>query len=315
MWTDAPGVSDPTVESTTRVDCAIIIVTYNSAEHIGPLLASLPAGTEGLSFRCLVVDNGSVDATVEIASRIPGVICIETGGNLGYSGGVNVGRAKAGSYDSLLILNPDARLEPCCVTRLWAALKDPEVGIAFPRMVDESGELFYSLRREPSVSRALGDALFGTRFPGRPAWLSEYVRDPASYSSRGSCDWAGGAALLISAACDEAIGAWDQDRFFLYAEETDVAARARDAGFRIDYIPEACVRHWGGGSGQSESLVSLAAVNRVRYYEKRHGAPWRILFRSAVIFHELLRVRERVHRKALAALLRRSSWAQLPGGR
>jgi N-acetylglucosaminyl-diphospho-decaprenol L-rhamnosyltransferase len=302
-------------DARTRVDCAVVVVTYNSADDIGGLLASLPAATEGLNVRCIVVDNGSVDTTVEVASGVAGVVCIETGRNLGYAGGVNVGRAYARPYASLLILNPDVRLEPGCVTRLWAALKDPRVGITVPRMADGSGKLFYSLRREPSVSRAVGDALFGNRFPGRPSWFSEVVRNHTSYSSRASFDWAGGAALLISASCDEAVDAWDEDRFFLYSEETDVAARARDAGFRIDYIPEARVRHLGGRSGQSDSLVALAAVNRIRYYEKRHGQPWRVLFRFAVVLHELLRVKERAHRGALAAVLRRSTWARLPGGR
>jgi len=315
MLTEAARPGQKTANADTVVDCAVVIVTYNSAEHIGALLASLPAATEGLSVRCLVVDNGSVDATVAIASGIAGVICIETGSNLGYAGGVNVGRARAGSYDSLLILNPDVRLEPGCVTRLWTALADPDVGIAAPRMVDESGELFYSLRREPSVSRAVGDALFGTWFLSRPAWLSEFVRDPASYSKRGTFDWAAGFAMLISGACDKAVGDWDADRFFLYSEETDVAARARDAGFRIDFIPDASAYHRGGASGRSESLDVLAAVNRIRYYEKRHGLPWRVLFRFAVILHELLRCRERAHRRALVAALRRSTWAGLPGGR
>jgi N-acetylglucosaminyl-diphospho-decaprenol L-rhamnosyltransferase len=315
MMTEACTPCDATADTLTPVDCAVVIVTYNSAENIGGLLTSLPAATEGLSIRCLVVDNGSVDATVKIASGVEGVVCIETGRNLGYAGGINVGRAHAGPYASLLILNPDLRLEPGCVTRLCAALEDREVGIAVPRMADESGELFCSLRREPSVSRAVGDALFGSRFPGRPPWLSEFVRGHDNYTLRGSFDWAGGAALLISAQCDEAVGAWDEGRFFLYSEETDVAARARDAGFRIEYIPEARVRHWGGGSGGSDSLVALAAVNRIRYYEKRHGQPWRVLFRSAVVLHELLRVKERAHRMALGAVLRRSTWAGLPGGR
>jgi N-acetylglucosaminyl-diphospho-decaprenol L-rhamnosyltransferase len=163
---------------------------------------------------------------------LAGVVCIVTGRNLGYAGGINAGRAQAGSYASLLILNPDVRLEPGCVTRLWAALEDRDVGIAVPRMVDESGKLFHSLRREPSVSRAVGDALFGTWFPGRPAWLSEIVRDPASYSTRGSFDWAGGAVLLISAACDEAIGAWDEGRCRAgcLSRKKSRRSRARKAG-------------------------------------------------------------------------------------
>ena len=48
-----------------RVDCAVIIVTYNSARDIAGLLDSLPAAAAGLTLRVIVVDNGSADDTVE----------------------------------------------------------------------------------------------------------------------------------------------------------------------------------------------------------------------------------------------------------
>ena len=83
-------------DGSEHVDCAVIIVSYNSARHIGRLLDSLPAATSGLRTRCLVVDNGSQDETMSVVRSRDGVVAIETGRNLGYAGAINVGRAQAG---------------------------------------------------------------------------------------------------------------------------------------------------------------------------------------------------------------------------
>ena len=60
-----------------RVDCAVIIVTYNSARDIAGLLDSLPAATAGLTLQVIVVDNGSADDTVERVRDHPEVVCVQ----------------------------------------------------------------------------------------------------------------------------------------------------------------------------------------------------------------------------------------------
>lgn len=299
--------------SSGHVDCGIIIVTYNSGRHIGRLLDSLPGAAGGLSIRCLVVDNASSDDTVAAVGARGDARAVQAGGNLGYAGAINLGRARIGSCSSLLVLNPDLVLEPGAVTELYRALAEPGTGMAVPRLLSDDGSLYLSTRREPSVSRALGEALFGARWPGRPGWLSETVRDPGCYASQRNVAWAGGAALLISAACQEAVGDWDDKRFFLYSEETDFAARARRRGYRIRYVPAAKARHEDGGSGRSPALAALMAVNRVRYYEKYHRRPATSAFRAAVALHCLLRCARPDQQTALRAVTRRSRWNELPG--
>jgi GT2 family glycosyltransferase len=202
-------------------------------------------------------------------------------------------------------------LEPGAIAELAATLRDPAVGVAVPMILDWAGKLVPTLRREPSLSRAIGDAVLGHHLPGRPGWLSEMVRDERAYRYRHSVDWAGGAAAIISSACDAAVGPWDE-RFFLYSEEVDHAARVRAAGFRVEYVPTARVRHRAGGSGSSAALTALLAVNRIRYVSKRGQGGG--MFRAAVVLHELLRASDPAHRFALRTVLRRSSWSALPGG-
>lgn len=291
-----------------HADCAIVIVTYNSVDCIGELLRSLSQAASGLRLRIIVVDNGSTDETVRVVRNTRGVTLIDAKANLGYAGGINVGRSFAGSYSALLVLNPDVVLQEGSVTSMYAALSDPAVGIVVPALIDSRGRRLLSLRREPTLSRAIGDGLFGSRVRWRPGWLSETVRQKNSYRIPHAVDWATGAVLLISAACDRAVGDWDE-RFFLYSEETDYAHRARAAGFRIQYLPSAHAWHREGASGSSARLAALMAVNRVRYAEKHGHSP--SAYRLAVALHEFLRVGDSDHRTSLRLILNKSAWPAL----
>jgi GT2 family glycosyltransferase len=194
---------------------------------------------------------------------------------------------------------------------MFTALDDPAVGMVVPMLLDFEGHRVPSLRREPTLASEVGDALFGDHFKRRPGWMSDVVRDKREYGYRHAVDWASGAAMLISAACDRAVGAWDE-RFFLYMEEVDYAARVRAAGLRVEYVPQARARHRKAGSGQSSMLLALMAVNRVRYFEK-YGRPSRVL-RALVLVNQFLRSADPGHRAALLAVWRRSSWEPLIAG-
>src|SRR5207248_2613989 len=135
------------------------------------------------------------------------------------------------------VLNPDIRLRPGCVRTLVDALAQPRTGITVPRLYEANGEQAPSLRREPSVTRALAAAMIGGHRAGRIGTLGELVYDPARYEVPGVYDWATGAAMMISRECMDAIGPWDES-FFLYSEETEYALRARDAGFLLRYVPD-----------------------------------------------------------------------------
>jgi GT2 family glycosyltransferase len=294
------------------VDCAVVIVTFNNGRDIGALLDSLADGAAGRSLRTIVVDNGSSDDTLDAvrARTDRGVTLVESGANVGYAAAINIGRAHARPCRAVLVLNPDLRVDAGAIaTLLDAAAADTGVGVVVPALVDGDGHRLRSLRRDPTIARALGEALLGDRLPGRPAWAAEMVREAAAYDHRHPVDWATGAALLVSGACDDAVGDWEES-FFLYSEEVDHALRARRAGYRIEYVPEAVAVHHEGGSGTSADLVALMAVNRVRLHRRNHGPVAGAGYRAAMILHALLRLGQPGQRAALAALVGRpaSPW-------
>jgi N-acetylglucosaminyl-diphospho-decaprenol L-rhamnosyltransferase len=278
-------------------DVAIVIVTYNSVHVVGDLLDSIPDALGGLTAEVVVVDNGSSDATVGLLEQRADCRVVRST-NVGYAGGVNRGAAATGC-DTILILNPDTRLADGCILALTKALRVPGTGIAVPQVHGADGSLEMSLRREPSLLRALG--LTATKL----AALSEYVTGPAEYHEPRAVDWALGAVLLMSRECYDAVGGWDES-YFLYSEETDFCLRARDLGFATRYEPGAVAIHIGAQSGQSKQTHAMQVVNRVRLYRRRHNiiAAW-AYFALTILSESTWILRGQPQsRYAIAALLR-----------
>lgn len=287
---------------------AIIAVTYNSSAVIEPFLAALPAALDGIgTARVTIVDNASEDGTPDkIRSLAPWVNLVDAGGNIGYAAGINRGLQQGGAGRiGTYVLNPDAIPAPGSVAVLRdAVLADSGVGIAAPMIVDHEDKLKFSLRRRPTILRAVGETLLGGHRAARFSALGEMVRDPDRYVDGARADWATGAALFMSRPALDDVGAWDE-QFFLYSEEADYALRVEDAGYTLRFFPGARVRHPGGDMETSPFLWSLVAQNRTRLYRKRHALVPSTLYWLAVVLNEASRavLGRATHRAALRALI------------
>jgi len=295
-------------------DLGVVVVTYDNEAHLDRLLASLRLEAAGTRMRVVVVDNGSSDGTVRRARAHPDVRTLTGHGNVGYAGGINVGAAALGDVPAVLVLNADLVLEPGAVPALLARLQRPRAGVVLPMLLDRSGAVQPSLRREPSVTRSLGDAVLGRFLGDRPGWLSETVRDPTAYAWAHPVDWGTGAAMLVRAETARSVGPWDE-RFFLYSEETDYCRRAREAGWEVWFEPAARVRHAAGGSGRGPELTALLQVNRVRYARKHRAAPVAGATLAVTAVTSLARTWDPGHRSAVRALLLPAARRALPRGR
>jgi N-acetylglucosaminyl-diphospho-decaprenol L-rhamnosyltransferase len=284
-----------------RCDVGVVIVSYNSAHVIEGLLATIPKALGGLTAVVVVVDNGSSDGSIEVLAGIGGCTVIKSHNN-GYAGGVNVGVNALPDVETILVLNPDVRLEPGSVETMFATLQATRAGVVAPKVLEPDGALFRSLRREPTLLRAAG--LGWTQRP----LFDEYVSDRGTYEHRKVVDWALGAALMVRREVDAALGGWDES-FFLYSEETDFSLRAADLGWPTIYEPGAVVVHIGGASGRSPTTHAMQTLNRVRLYARRHttvaGAAYFCLAVAAEASRLLRGQKE--SRVAIDALLRPSS--------
>jgi len=263
------------------VQVAAVVVTFNSAEHIDALLASIPAAMGELTYSVVVVDNGSSDDTVHLLADRRDCLLVRST-NDGYAAGINRAVRASPAHVSVLILNPDATLDSGSVPAMRDAMRRTGAGIVAPRVREADGSLSPTLRRSPSLARVGG--LSFTRWPV----FAERVEDPREYEREHEVSWAVGAILLIDAACYAQLDGWDES-FFLYSEETDFSLRAKDAGWPTVYTPAAGAVHIGGGSGESATTHTMKMVNRVRIYRRRAGTARAWVYFWLTVFTEMRR--------------------------
>lgn len=295
---------------TGQLRVAAVIVTYNSADVIGDCLRSLAAQEPPLA-AVVVADNASRDKARDIAkdfADIP-VRVVELERNAGYAAGINAGIAALDltGLDAVLVLNADCQVLPGALSVLASALRRSGHGIVVPRLVLPDGSTQLTLRRRPTVGRALVEALLPGDLAGRVGSLGEVVTDPEVYERPGVTAWATGAAMLFSVSALREIGPWDES-FLLYSEETEYCLRAADKGWFTWYEPAAVFRHIGGASDTNPTLASLMMVNKVVLFQRRHNRLHSAAYFAAVAVGECIRAAtgRRTSRASAMALLRPS---------
>lgn len=298
------------VGADARADIAVIIVSSNSAPQIVGLIDSLRAESRDALLRVIVVDNDSQDGTGDLLVREGDIFLARDDGTRGRAGGINAARSYVGDADAVLILNADRVVERGTLRAMLRMMGRTGAGAVVPRLLDPDGSTYRSLRREPTIRRALFDALFGGHDNRRPTGLSEFESDPESYEHAHQVEWAGGTSLLVRKDIYDAVGEWDE-RFFRYSDETDYLRRVRDVGASVWYEPKARMRRVPAPT-PSPAFAALLAVNRVRYTRKHHSWFYALLFHLTVAVHEVLRVNDPVHRHILAVLLNWTAWRHLP---
>ncbi len=229
-------------------DLSVLIVTYNSAEHIETLLASIERHTAS-SHEVIVVDNASTDGTSTlIAERHPQVTLVASEENLGFAKGVNRA-ADLASGEFVVLLNPDTRLDRPALDDLVAfARANPGHGIYGGRTVDEHGEVDPSSCWGFATPWSLTCFALGlTTMFKRSRWF-----DPESLGGwdRDSVREVGvvtGCLALARRAVWRELGGLDE-RFWMYGEDADLSARAWAAGYRPVICPSAEIFHAVGAS-------------------------------------------------------------------
>lgn len=288
-------------------------MTFNSANQLGTCLDSLHAGCAGVRLaEVIVADNASTDDSVAVAElpRDVHVRVVQLGRNAGYAAGINaaVDSLDRSGVEAVLVLNPDITVRPGAVAILAHALRKPGRAITVPRLLNADGTLQPSLRRVPTLKRAVAEAVVGGRIASRIGELGELILDPTHYEEPGPAIWATGAAMLISLEAAAEIGRWDES-FLLYGEETEYALRTADCGWELWYEPDAVMDHIGGAQTMtSPSLFALLTVNRVRLFRTRNGRVASAAYQACVTLGEMLRAAagRRTARAAVVALVRPS---------
>ncbi len=242
--------------------------------HFGPwssteaTLRSLSAAAPEVA--AFVVDNSSESAP-ERHRAPPGVRLLSPGKNLGYGAACNLA-ARESAGDFLLFLNNDVEVEAGAVQAMATVLAaEPRVAAVGPRLLDSRGHAVRSIFRAPAPRRVLFESLFLPRlFPGLPFFHGHHT----AYTPHGRArdvETLSGAAVLVRRKAFEEVGGFDE-AFFFYAEESDLFARLRRAGWRVRFEPAARAVHHGGvaSAGVPQQDLDRRLREGLRLYARRH---------------------------------------------
>ncbi|MDH7480991.1 MAG: glycosyltransferase family 2 protein [Armatimonadota bacterium] len=279
-------------------DLSITIVSFNTKDLTRQCLQSIFDGTHGICFEVWVVDNNSSDGSVDmIRHEFPNVNLIVNNENKGLAAATNQGLAKStGRY--VLALNSDTIVRPGALETMVRFMDEhPDVGGATPKLVlPDGGKHPQFCGSIPSLKTELVEALAPLFGNAAEALQKDRFGKPIDYNTSQEVQcilW--GSSFIVRREVMEKIGLQDP-RFFVYAEDIDWAMRIRKAGWKLYYIAEAEVVHYGGQSTKQSSSRMLAQKYRskCRLIHKHYG------FFSALVLRLAI---------ALVAGIRLAKWA------
>ncbi len=216
----------------TAAKISIIILNWNGKQDTLACLESLQKLTYP-NYEVIIVDNGSTDDSVSaIRSQFPQHRLIETGSNLGFAEGNNVGIREALASDCIFLLNNDTVVAPDILEHFVETFQaHPEAGIL-------GAKIFLYDKRDTL------DHLGGTW--NRKTGIFEFVglrqQDDDRWQKPQELDYVCGAGFIIKRTVLEHVGLLEP-RFFLIWEESDLCFRARKAGFKTLTCPNAKLWH------------------------------------------------------------------------
>jgi N-acetylglucosaminyl-diphospho-decaprenol L-rhamnosyltransferase len=243
---------------------SVVVVAADSGGDLATCVECVAASTAPVEI--IISDNDSTDGSVDaVQARWKDddrVRILRNGTNLGFGTGCNRGAAVARG-DTLLILNPDCRVERDTIRRLQSILgSEAKIGVVGATIVDENGRYEpASRRRDPFLRRALATKFGLSRFESNSSAFDGANVNSAPASSAESVDAVSGALMMIPRALFQRIGGFDEG-YFLHCEDLDLCKRVRDAGAAVVCANDVRVIHVKGTSSRTRPVFVARQKHR-----------------------------------------------------
>lgn len=244
-------------------EISVIIVSWNASDYLEKCLESLSSGI-ARTYEVIVVDNNSSDdSPTMVINKFPWVRLIETGANLGFAKGNNIGiKSSRGRY--LALVNSDAIALPGCLDALSQFLADhPDVGMVGPRVMNGDRSLQNSCRRFPTLwNNACEEFALNRLFPRMKYFTGEEM---FYFSHDCTCEVEvlTGCFILARRNAINEFGLLDE-AFFFYGEDVDWSRRCWQSGWKVMFYPGAEAIHFGGGSSKNNRPHFVVAQQTAR---------------------------------------------------
>ncbi|WP_285815954.1 glycosyltransferase family 2 protein [Thomasclavelia cocleata] len=253
-------------------DISIVLVNYRNKMLTEDCINSILNSNCKVSFEIIVVDNHSKDGSIEyLQEKFPNIIISDSGRNLGFAFGNNIGvRMAIGKY--VLLLNNDTKIYKNMLDDLYeTAEKNPKIGLLGCRAIDcygvelpitHSYENLSTIRLQSYIKPILEKMKLQRRL------ISIIKKKNTLNKEIIFTDWIAGSAMFINRKLYNDIGGLDEN-FFMYMEDEDFSHRINDAGYLVGVSNTIGYIHYCGGSTiQSYFLTKEYFKSRLLFFRR-----------------------------------------------
>jgi len=236
------------------VKLSVVIVNYNVKYFLEQCLKAVEKAMAGVDGDIWVVDNNSVDGSIEmVKAKFPGIHLIANSKNTGFSVANNQAiRQSQGQY--VLLLNPDTVVEEDSFTKCIAFMDaHPEAGALGARMVDGSGNFLPESKRGLPTPEVALYKMFGlNKVWPRSKKFGRYHLGFLKEMETNEVEVLAGAYMFMRREALHKVGLLDE-AFFMYGEDIDLSYRIIKGGYKNYYFPETSIIHYKGESTKKGS--------------------------------------------------------------
>ena len=253
-----------TLPATERPLASIVIPVHDKFALTYHCIASLILTAGDAPFEVIVVDDLSEDETAEIESIVENVRVVRNATNLGFLRSCRAG-ASEGRGTHLVFLNNDTEVADGWLDAMFAVTRRfADVGAVGSKLIYPDGRL-----------QEAGGIVWGN---GKP-WNIGNGKNPEApeFNYARQADYLSGASLLVSREVWDKVDGFSEELAPAYYEDTDIAFKIREAGYRTFYCPESVVVHFEGMSNGRDTSVGIKRFQNIN--APRFRARWRHAYR------------------------------------
>ena len=291
------------------LDLSIIIVSYNTEKLLKKCILSVVKNIKDLKYEIVVVDNDSTDGSIDMLQKysrnfvsaaekysknrkggaaqirdnscFPRLKLIKNNNNLGFAKANNIGIKKAkGKY--ILLLNSDTQIKSEIFTKLLSSMSNNKnIGAVTCALEGPDGKLQGPGGYFPTLFKVIAWMFFIDDIPYLDFIIkpfhpvhsnSPFYKGNYYLSKKSEKDWIAGTFFLTRSEIFDKVGVFDED-YFMYVEDVDLCWRIKKAGWKIFYLPEFSIEHYGGASSVREFPI-ISEYKGLKLFYKKHMPPW-----------------------------------------
>ncbi len=267
---------------------AIVIISWNTEDLLRDCLQSVYDYPPECEYEVWVVDNDSSDGSIAVVKEgFPQVSLVENEQNVGFAQANNQA-VQLTNCELVLLLNPDTIVKPHALTVLVTFMDEhSEAGSAGSMLLNPDGSLQPSCHPSPKLSRELWrllhlDAVYPYGHYHMHKWDMGKMRE---------VDVVQGASMILRQSILDNIGLLDGD-YFMYSEEVDLCYRIQQAGWKLYWVPQSKVIHYGGQSTKlmADRMFIQLYKGKLMYFRKHYGRFAGNIYKLILLLASLSRV-------------------------